>query len=172
MRGRVCHINERALYFLIGVALAAVRILHATERRIWTGAYDPKTKEETAHAMRIQKATISARTIAASVCLQTSLSRRAPPAMCSLVYEDESEGKEQPAHQRRVHFPTVLHWVHDADGWRLISSPLVCFSTSRHLETPLRCDRLDVAKPFRSVGWEKDRSDHTTAESLTLQASA
>jgi hypothetical protein len=50
LRGRVCHINERALYFLIGVALAAVRILHATERRIWTGAYDPKTKEETAHA--------------------------------------------------------------------------------------------------------------------------
>ena len=122
--------------------------------------------------LRIQKATISARTIAASVCLQTSLSRRAPPAMCSLVYEDESEGKEQPAHQRRVHFPTVLHWVHDADGWRLLSSPLVCFSTSRHLETPLRCDRLDVAKPFRSVGWAKDRSDHTAVERLTLQAGA
>ena len=122
--------------------------------------------------LRIQKATISARTIAASVCLQTSLSRRAPPAMWSLVYKDGSEGEEQPAHPRRVHFLTVLYSIHDACGLCRTSSVLVCFSTSRHLETPLRCDRLDVAKPFRSVGWEKDRSDHTTAESLTLQASA
>ena len=53
-----------------------------------------------------------------------------------------------------------------------MSAVLVCYLTSRHLETPLRCDRLDVAKPFRSVGWAKDRSDHTAAESLTLQAGA
>ena len=92
--------------------------------------------------------------------------------MWSLVYKDGSEGEEQPAHPRRVHFLTVLYSIHDACGLCRTSSVLVCFSTSRHLETPLRCDRLNVAKPFSGVGGGKDRFDHTTAESLTLQAIA
>ena len=88
--------------------------------------------------------------------------------MWSLV-KDGSEGEERPAHPRRVHFVTVLYSIHDACGWCRTSSVLVCFSTSRHLETPLR---LNVAKPFYGVEWGEDRFDHTTAESLTLQAIA
>ena len=44
MRGRVCHINERALYSLIGVASAAVRILHATERQHLDGCLRSENK--------------------------------------------------------------------------------------------------------------------------------
>jgi len=156
---------------LIGVAYAAVRWLRATERRHLEGRLPSENEGGNGFYCASRKLLSGRELSAACACLQTSLSRRAPPAMWSLVYEDESEGKEQPAHPRRVHCPTpVLHSINDAYRWRLMSSLLVCFSTSRNLETPLRCDRLNVARPFRSVGRGKDRSDHSTVESLTLPA--
>ena len=137
---------------------------------IWTGAYDPKTKVEMASIAHpesyYQGASYCSLRLLADVPFASCTS-------CHVVAGLRGRIRRQGATctPKTRAFPTpVLHSIHDAYRWRLISSLLVCFSTSRNLETPLRCDRLNVARPFRSVGWGKDRSNHTTVESLTLPA--